>query len=437
MSVFLFTAFCSHLLSQEILRWEDMCLVVIDEAHHCQKNHPYNNLLRRYHLTSQDRPRLLGLTASPAGRETFDKTVEMLRSLLVNLSEAQIGFVEENRPELESFQSNAICSIKSSPPSEEDSKLKRVLQAYLVWCYACLGRLTNIEDFCGISVKPLNNGEISDQEVFRCADTLLGDSYDIFRASLDLIQVSAYGGVTDQDFADLKAHVKNICIAYNCLIEMGVVNALEVIFENFDENIALKFALPVDLINNYRMEYGQSDADRKPPQLNNLINLLVENKKCDREGKNNNPLCLVLVKERKTAHALSDSLKKNEIIKQQNWNVACIVGHGGGSDDGMRVNQQKRVLEEIQNYNHQIIVATSVAEEGIDLPECELVVTMYAPDTVRAFVQMRGRARKKNSKFVIMCTDTGEEDSLNNLCQKEENMIAAVTHLLEEVAQAH
>ncbi|KAL5007600.1 hypothetical protein ScPMuIL_016406 [Solemya velum] len=436
-------AFCSNLLSQEILKWEDMCLVVIDEAHHCQKNHPYNNLLRRYHHPCPEKPKLLGLTASPAGRDTIDKTLEMLRDLLENLDKAQIEYVEENKPELESFQSNAKCSIKSIPSSEEDSELKTILQRYLVFCYARFSTYTNIDEFCNIAVKSLNNGHISEQEVSRCAPLLFGEMYDLFRISMDFIKVSENANFSAQEIDYLKAHTKNICVAYNCLVEMGVDNALEVLSENFDETspsnpvtLPQKFRLPFEEVYNFKTAYNKLKKGLKPAQLNNLISLLLENNESDDKG--NNPLCLILVEERKTAFLLSETLKSNEIIKYHNWNVACIVGHGnGGETGGMRVNQQKRVLEEIRNYNHQIIVATSVAEEGIDLPECELVVTMYAPDTVRAFVQMRGRARKKNSKFIIMCTDPGEEESLSDLCNKEKNMIAAVTHLLEEVAQVH
>ena len=72
-----------------------------------------------------------------------------------------------------------------------------------------------------------------------------------------------------------------------------------------------------------------------------------------------------------------------------------------------------------------MIVATSVAEEGVDWPECELVVSLYPPSTLTALVQMRGRARKKNSKFVVLCSSEEERKYIEDLKRRENNMIEA------------
>lgn len=49
-----------------------------------------------------------------------------------------------------------------------------------------------------------------------------------------------------------------------------------------------------------------------------------------------------------------------------------------------------------------VIVATSVLEEGIDFPTCRLVISFDPPDSFRSYVQRRGRAREKLSEFIIM-----------------------------------
>jgi ERCC4-related helicase len=67
--------------------------MVFDEAHHCTKNHPYNKLLVEHHLVlpPEKRPKVLGLTASPAGRPTKEETLNMLTSLLTNLGRQAIN----------------------------------------------------------------------------------------------------------------------------------------------------------------------------------------------------------------------------------------------------------------------------------------------------------------------------------------------------------
>ena len=82
-----------------------------------------------------------------------------------------------------------------------------------------------------------------------------------------------------------------------------------------------------------------------------------------------------------------------------------------------------------------MIIATSVAEEGVDWPECELVVSMYPPSTLTALVQMRGRARKKNSKFVVLCSSDMERQNIEELKQKEKNMMIASEYLFQRNLQ--
>lgn len=49
-----------------------------------------------------------------------------------------------------------------------------------------------------------------------------------------------------------------------------------------------------------------------------------------------------------------------------------------------------------------IIVATSILEEGLDVQSCNLVVRFDPSSTVCSFIQSRGRARKQNSDYVLM-----------------------------------
>ena len=50
-----------------------------------------------------------------------------------------------------------------------------------------------------------------------------------------------------------------------------------------------------------------------------------------------------------------------------------------------------------------VLIATNVVEEGLDVSTCNLVICLNELATVKAFIQMRGRARQQNSKFVFLC----------------------------------
>jgi len=48
------------------------------------------------------------------------------------------------------------------------------------------------------------------------------------------------------------------------------------------------------------------------------------------------------------------------------------------------------------------MVASDVLEEGIDIPECNLVVKFDLPKNYRSYIQSKGRARHRSSKYYIM-----------------------------------
>jgi hypothetical protein len=56
----------------------------------------------------------------------------------------------------------------------------------------------------------------------------------------------------------------------------------------------------------------------------------------------------------------------------------------------------------ISSKNVQILVSTSVSEEGIDIPACQLVIRFNGINTSASYVQCRGRARQHGSSYVVM-----------------------------------
>lgn len=48
-----------------------------------------------------------------------------------------------------------------------------------------------------------------------------------------------------------------------------------------------------------------------------------------------------------------------------------------------------------------MLITTSVTEEGFDIPGCNLVISFDTPFSLKSYIQIKGRARKKNSRYVI------------------------------------
>lgn len=55
-----------------------------------------------------------------------------------------------------------------------------------------------------------------------------------------------------------------------------------------------------------------------------------------------------------------------------------------------------------QSPGRKVLIATSAAEEGMDVPACEFVVRYNAAATGIQLVQSRGRARQRVSEFVAI-----------------------------------
>jgi ERCC4-related helicase len=48
-----------------------------------------------------------------------------------------------------------------------------------------------------------------------------------------------------------------------------------------------------------------------------------------------------------------------------------------------------------------LLVCTNVLEEGVDVPNCHVVICFDPPKNLKSFIQRRGRARKEESKYIL------------------------------------
>jgi ERCC4-related helicase len=86
---------------------------------------------------------------------------------------------------------------------------------------------------------------------------------------------------------------------------------------------------------------------------------------------------------------------------------------------------QRDTLSEFKAGRKNLIIATDVLEEGLDVSSCRLVICYDKPANVKSFVQRRGRARHEHSTYAIMLST--EEDSLvlSKWRELEQTMIEA------------
>lgn len=77
----------------------------------------------------------------------------------------------------------------------------------------------------------------------------------------------------------------------------------------------------------------------------------------------------------------------------------------------------------------KILVVTSVAEEGLDISACNLIIKYNTVDSERSMIQRRGRARSLDSKSFLVCLDENvEQHELTNII-REQNMLLCLQDL--------
>jgi Fanconi anemia group M protein len=115
---------------------------------------------------------------------------------------------------------------------------------------------------------------------------------------------------------------------------------------------------------------------------------------------------LVFTQYRDTAQHIVELLIKNRIRSSK------FVGQSKRQGDpGMKQEEQNSILEKFREGEFNVLVATSIAEEGLDIPEVDLVVFYEPIPSEIRHIQRRGRTGRKNigSVTILATKDTIDE----------------------------
>ena len=126
--------------------------------------------------------------------------------------------------------------------------------------------------------------------------------------------------------------------------------------------------------------------------------------------------CIVFVERKLISLALKYLIWKLELA------TVVDVGHCYSANANRNV-KDPRDIEEVGKEKHRmketlrkfrtgavnVLVSTSVVEEGIDVPSCNLVVKFDFPQTFRSYIQSKGRARKKESQYILLVEEGDSE----------------------------
>ena len=155
----------------------------------------------------------------------------------------------------------------------------------------------------------------------------------------------------------------------------------------------------------------------------------------------------IIFVQRRTTAALLTKLLRHKIRREPDLRyLKCdyIVGHNEGKsgtylrkEAHMKVKKQNEVLEKFRKEKINLLVATSVVEEGVDVPRCNLVIRFDFPQNFRSYIQSKGRARAKESIYLVFIERESSPRSLSDLrdyqiLEKELQKLCHDRHIPEE-----
>lgn len=135
-------------------------------------------------------------------------------------------------------------------------------------------------------------------------------------------------------------------------------------------------------------------------------------------------LCgIVFVERRYTALVLSEQIN---IVAEHDPELTFVkskfvIGHGTGgkvnysNEAGCNYKKQEEVLRQFRRHEFNLLIATCVVEEGLDIPKCNVVCRFDFPKTFRSYVQSKGRARAKDSTYYILVDRDEQVEKKNEL----------------------
>ncbi len=349
-------------LESNRFNFKNVSLLILDEAHRSRQKYA-NTILAKKYITTSKFPRILALTASPGS--TKEKINEIKENLFIDAIEVR---TESDKDVKKYIQKKEIEWIKLELPAEYKIILKLINQVYKE-------KLKSLSNY-GI-IKPI--------KLITKKDLLLFQKQ--FQNKIKEKNKLAFSGIS------LIAQLLKLNYATELLETQGVNS-----FKRFIEKLGKESskASKIILKNPKIIEIKNliNDIDEPHPKLEKLIEII-------KKELNTYPKARIIVfaNYRNTITEIVNKLKELGIKAER------FVGQANKSEKGLKQKEQIELLNKFKEGNFNILVASQVAEEGIDIIETTAVIFFEPIASELRKVQRAGRtARTKPGKIIFLIT---------------------------------
>lgn len=387
-------------LKKGLYNLKEVSLLIVDECHRCLKNYAYNSVAQKYKKDSVNK-RILGLTASPGS----DKEIisQVCKNLGIEAVEIRTRESDDVKPYLQNLEFEKI-EVDFPSELEEIRTLLREIEQEKVNEMKRRGVLIGSGN--KIMLLKIQKKLMNDLKRSRDFNKMLGVS-----ACAQALKIShAIELLETQTISSLVEYLKGLYKQAEEKKSKGIQRLVK----------DLRFSKAYTLATTLGFEH---------PKVNALKEIIEEQFR-----KNPKSKIIVFAQFRETVRKLSSELDKISGVKTGIFVGQAIKKHGKETT-GLKQKEQKEMINEFSEGKINVLVATSIAEEGLDIPEVSMVIFYEPIPSAIRNIQRRGRTARlaPGSLKILVTKNTHDQIYHYAAYHKEKRMHSAIEQIKKDL----
>ncbi|CAN9497800.1 unnamed protein product [Ophioblennius macclurei] len=375
------------------VKLSDLTLIVIDECHHTQKGEVYNHIMMRYlkqkhknkKLKKEQKeplplPQILGLTASPGvgGAKKMEKAMDHILSICANLDASQI--MTRSLGEYKKEQRKKTVLVEDRKEDPFGDVLKKIM--------------TEIHSHANLSPNCELGTQNYEQWVVQNERKAAKDGDMKVRVCADHLQQYSEG-------LNLSNTIR-MCDALSFLSKFYEEEMKKKTSPDEDHKIQIteteRFLFHIFQDNKENLETLAKNPAYENDSLSKLRTIVLQEFSSRDQARG-----IIFTKTRRSAIALNQWVQENGKFADIGVKPSYVIGGGDQSVvKPMTASEQREVLKKFASGDVNLLIATTVAEEGLDIPACNFVVRYGLVTNEIAMLQAQGRGRADDSTYTLV-----------------------------------
>ncbi|XP_025032771.1 probable ATP-dependent RNA helicase DHX58 isoform X2 [Python bivittatus] len=393
----------------------DFSLLVIDECHHTHKGTVYNKIMEDYLdrklKGQQGLPQILGLTASlgTGSTNSLEAAKNHILEICANLDTEKIMSPDKHKPSLDIHVPCPKKQYDLSEPRLQDpfgEKLKEIMTQ--IYSYLNMPNMTT--DF---------GTKLFEQQIVELEKE--GAKEFCQKTRVCALHLRKYNDalLTNETVRMIDAfNILDKFYQLECATKMLTQTSEKYLVQIFNENRLSLLALA-------------EDSHYENPKLSKLQQVLRDQFQELKSSRG-----IVFTRTRQSAYSLHQWVLDNQALCKLGIKTDVLIGASSSNQTThMTQQEQQDVIHRFRKGALNLLFSTSVAEEGLDIPECNIVVRYGLMTNEIAMMQARGRARAPNSICSILAKTNSKEVARERLNETLETLMESAITWVQELPE--